>query len=262
MSRVTGKFFANLRFSIHFFWFFVKNNQIENDKITIIGTDVNHIANVLRLKINDQIKICNEETAQNYIAKITEINKEDVECKIIEKIASNTEATVHITIFQGLPKADKMELIIQKCTELGVKEITPVQMKRCVTKLDEKSSSKKIERWQKIAEVAAKQSQRDQILKVNNIINFDNIIEKMKEYDIVLIAYENEKDTNLKSVLKNIKKCKQIKIAIIIGPEGGIDESEIEKLKQYKTITLGKRILRTETAPIVMASNILYELEE
>lgn len=243
--------------------FFVKNNQIENDKITIIGTDVNHIANVLRLKINDQIKICNEETAQNYIAKITEINKEDVECKIIEKIASNTEATVHITIFQGLPKADKMELIIQKCTELGVKEITPVQMKRCVTKLDEKSSSKKIERWQKIAEVAAKQSGRDAICKIDNVINIKNICNICQNYDIVLVPYENEENISLKDVIRDLPQNIK-KIGIVIGPEGGFEEQEIEILRQNncKIVTLGERILRTETVAIAVSSVILYELSD
>lgn len=243
--------------------FFVKNNQIENDKITIIGTDVNHIANVLRLKINDQIKICNEETAQNYIAKITEINKEDVECKIVEKIVSNTEATVHITIFQGLPKADKMELIIQKCTELGVKEITPVQMKRCVTKLDEKSSSKKIERWQKIAEVAAKQSGRDAICKINNVINIKNICNICQNYDIVLVPYENEENISLKDVIKDLPQNIK-KIGIVIGPEGGFEEQEIEILRQSncKIVTLGERILRTETVAIAVSSVILYELSD
>lgn len=243
--------------------FFVKNNQIENDKITIIGTDVNHIANVLRLKINDQIKICNEETAQNYIAKITEINKEDVECKIVEKIASNTEATVHITIFQGLPKADKMELIIQKCTELGVKEIIPVQMKRCVTKLDEKSSSKKIERWQKIAEVAAKQSGRDAICKINNVINIKNICNICQNYDIVLVPYENEENISLKDVIRDLPQNIK-KIGIVIGPEGGFEEQEIEILRQSncKIVTLGERILRTETVAIAVSSVILYELSD
>lgn len=242
--------------------FFVNQEQILNNEIKIIGEDVNHIKNVLRLENGDSLKICNKETTENYECEIKKINKEFIMCKIIKKIIDTNESDIYIHIFQGLPKSDKMEFIIEKCTEIGVKEITPVVMKRTIVKLDNKDKTKKIIRWQKIAEVAAKQSQRDKILKVNNIINFDNIIEKMKEYDIVLVAYENEKNITLKSVLKNIKKYKELKIAIIIGPEGGIDENEIEKLKMYKIVTLGKRILRTETAPIVMASNILYELEE
>ena len=135
--------------------FFVKNNQIEDNIINIVGTDVNHIANVLRLTIEDEIRVCNEDNGINYKSKITEINKENIKCEILEEVASKSEANVHINILQGLPKAEKMELIIQKCTELGVKEITPVEMERCVVKLDGKSASKKQERWQKIAEVAA-----------------------------------------------------------------------------------------------------------
>lgn len=243
--------------------FFVKQNQIKDNEITIIGTDVNHIVHVLRLKINDEIKICNEENSENYMAKIAKIDKEKVTCNIVEKIVSNTEANVNITIFQGLPKVDKMELIIQKCTELGVKEITPVEMKRCVVKLDEKNANKKIERWQKIAEVAAKQSGRDNICKINNVINIKNICNICQNYDILLVPYENEEEITLKDVVKKLPKNIS-KIGIVIGPEGGFEEEEIEFLEQNncKIITLGKRILRTETVAMVMSSIILYELSD
>lgn len=243
--------------------FFVKQNQIKDNEITIIGTDVNHIVHVLRLKINDEIKICNEENSENYMAKIAKIDKEKVICNIVEKIASNTEANVNITIFQGLPKVDKMELIIQKCTELGVKEITPVEMKRCVVKLDEKNENKKIERWQKIAEVAAKQSGRDNICKINKVINIKNICNICQNYDIVLVPYENEKDFSLKDAIKKLPKNIS-KIGIVIGPEGGFEEEEIEALRQNncRIITLGKRILRTETVAMAMSSIILYELSD
>ena len=135
--------------------FFVKNEQINNDKITIIGEDVNHIKNVLRLKIDDNIQVCNVDTSMNYTCVISNINNENIECIIFDKINSMCESNIDINIFQGLPKADKMELIVQKSVELGVHEITPVEMKRCVVKIEEKSKSKKIERWQKISEVAA-----------------------------------------------------------------------------------------------------------
>lgn len=246
--------------------FFVDEEQIENNEITIIGQDVNHIRNVLRLDIGQVINVCKKENAQNYKCIIKEINKEYVKCKIEEKILDTNEANTYVHIFQGLPKADKLELIIEKCTEIGVKEITPVIMKRTVVKLDDKDKTKKLTRWNKIAEVAAKQSGRDEILKVNYIINFKNLFEKLQEYDIVLIAYEKEKNNTLKNVLKNINyNAKQLRIAVLIGPEGGIDDFEIELLKENKNfniITLGKRILRTETAPLVVSSNILYELEE
>ena len=246
--------------------FFVNKEQILLDnKIKIIGQDVNHIKNVLRLQKNDNIVITIKENGDSYNTKINTIDNDYIICNIINKFDETTETNTYIHIFQGMPKADKLEFIIEKCTEIGVKEITPVMMKRSVVKLDEKDSTKKMIRWQKIAEVAAKQSGRDKILKINNIINFKNLFQNLEEYDIVLVAYENEKDTSLKSVLKQIK-IENAKIAILIGPEGGIDIEEINDLKEnindLKIITLGKRILRTETAPIVISSNILYELEE
>ena len=154
-----------------------------------------------------------------------------------------------------------MELIIQKTTELGVKKIIPVDMKRCVVKLNEKDANKKIERWQKIAEIAAKQSKRDYVTRIENLININKICERINEYDLFLVAYEDEEETTLKSILKENLKAK--KIGILIGPEGGIDIKEINKLKECgaEIVTLGKRILRTETAPIVMSANIIYELE-
>ena len=191
------------------------------------------------------------------------MNKENIKCEILEKIASNSEAGVHINILQGLPKAEKMELIIQKCTELGVKEITPVEMERCIVRLDEKSAIKKQERWQKIAEVAAKQSGRDLIPKINSVTNMKNICNMLADYDIVLVPYENEKNTTLKEVLSKLPK-KDLKIAIIIGPEGGFEEEEIKILEKNncKIVTLGNRILRTETVAIAMTSVILYELAD
>lgn len=243
--------------------FFVKNNQINENVVSIIGTDVNHIANVLRLKVDDEIQVCNEDKGLNYNTKIIEINKEFVKCNILEIKESNSEANVHINILQGLPKAEKMELIIQKCTELGVKEITPVEMERCIVKLDSKSESKKKERWQKIAEVAAKQSGRDKIPQINNVINIKNVCNILTNYDIVLVPYENEKNVTLKEVLAKLPK-KDLKIAIIIGPEGGFEEKEIQMLEQSncKIVTLGNRILRTETVAIAMTSVILYELAD
>jgi len=243
--------------------FFVKNNQINENVVSIIGTDVNHIINVLRLKVDDEIQVCNEDKGINYNTIITEINKEFVKCNIVETIESNSEANVHINILQGLPKAEKMELIIQKCTELGVKEITPVEMERCIVKLDGKSENKKVERWQKIAEVAAKQSGRDKIPHINSVINIKNVCNILENYDIVLVPYENEKNVTLKEVLAKLPK-KDLKIAIIIGPEGGFEKKEIKMLEEQncKIVTLGNRILRTETVAIAMTSVILYELAD
>ena len=244
--------------------FFVKEEQIVEDKVSIIGEDINHIKNVLRLNVGEEIYICSKDTSKSYMCKILELDNNEVICEVLEEVLDTTEANTYIHIFQGLPKADKFEFIIEKCTEIGVKEITPVVMKRSIVKLDEKDKAKKLERWQKIAEVAAKQSKRDSILKVNNVINFQNIFEKVKEYDILLVAYEEEKETTLKKALREFKEKQNLKVAVIIGPEGGIDENEINLCKENKftSVTLGKRILRTETAPLVISSNILYELED
>lgn len=244
--------------------FFVKPEQIKNDNIIIDGDDVNHILNVLRMKKDDEIQVCNQVTEENYKARIVQYSKNEIECKIEEKIGKSTESNVHITLFQGIPKFEKMELIIQKNTEVGVNNIVPVIMERTVVKLDEKVASKKLDRWQKIAEIAAKQSMRDIIPNVKSIIKTKEI--DVDRYDVVLVAYENEEHNMLKAELKKLESQnkQEYNIAIVIGPEGGISEKEIELLdeKNVKFVSLGKRILRTETAGLVMAGNILYELEK
>ena len=244
--------------------FFVEGNQIKDNKIYIQGQDVKHISNVLCLEKEEKIQICNKKTLENYIVKIEEIRKEEISTNIIEKLQETVESNVEIHLYQGLPKVDKMELIIQKTTELGIYKIIPVSMLRCVVKLDKKDEKKKLERWQKIAEAAAKQSKRDIIPKIENKLNLKEVTEKIKEYDIFIVAYEEEINNTLKQTLKKIEKKDNYKIGILVGPEGGIDYKEIETLKEKGTtiVTLGKRILRTETAPIIMVSNILYELEK
>ena len=224
---------------------------------------MNHIKNVLRCQKGEHIEICNSETSKNYLCEINKIEKEEIECNILENLRSNVETDIKVTIFQGLPKADKMEYIIQKSVELGAYDITPVEMKRCIVKLNEKDKEKKIQRWQKIAEVAAKQCKRDIIPKINNITNVKLICNIIQNYDIILVAYEKEKERTLKSELKKIKEYNQKNIGIIIGPEGGLDEDDVKLLEESgaKVITLGNRILRTETVALNVLSNITYELE-
>ena len=243
--------------------FFVKTNQIEENKIKIIDEDVKHINQVLRAKVGEELTICNLDTTLNYITTISQITPEYVMCDIQDCIKSFVESKVHVTIFQGLPKADKMEYIIQKSTELGAVKIVPVEMVRCVVKLDNKKEDKKIERWQKIAESAAKQSGRDLIPKVEMPININDLCKMIKDFDAVILAYEEEKENTLKNELKKLNKNESINIGVIIGPEGGIDKSEIEKLANAgaKVVTLGKRILRTATASLNIISNIMYEYE-
>lgn len=244
--------------------FFVSSKNIYNDNIIIEGTDVNHIKNVLRLKIGDKIQICNQDTSENYVCEIFEINNEFISLKIIDKIESVSEGNIELHIFQGLPKTDKMELIIQKGTELGVTSFIPVAFKRSIVKLTGKDEIKKIERWQKIAEVAAKQSKRDLVPEIKNVINVKNICNLVQEYDIILLAYEDENENYIKNELLKIKNTKEtLKIGIIIGPEGGIDVQEVEELKNagVKIVSLGTRILRTETVALAVSAIIMYELE-
>lgn len=245
--------------------FFIKNENREEEKIRIIGTDVNHIKNVLRLKVEDEIQVCNQETMENFICEIEEINKEFVQTKIVKKMKSLSEGNVELHIFQGLPKADKMELIIQKGTELGVSKIIPVAFQRSIVKLSGKDESKKIQRWQKIAEVAAKQSGRDFIPEIKEVIEVKNICDLVQEYDIILLAYEEEKENTLKNELLKIKGTREnFKIAVVIGPEGGIAKEEVVLLKNAgaEVVSLGRRILRTETVALAVASIVMYELED
>ena len=233
--------------------FFVPQNQIDegNEKITILGEDVNHIKNVLRLSFEDEILVCEKsEEPINYVCKINNISNKEIICNIISKYKSNNESNIKIHIFQGIPKAEKMELIIQKCTELGVYEFIPVEMSRCAFKLNNKDMTKKLSRWNKIAEVAAKQCGRDIIPHVRDKITINELSNELANYDLSIVAYENEEKTFLKEQLKNVNNInRKLDIAIIIGPEGGISEEEINLLKKVnaKIISLGKRILRTET---------------
>lgn len=277
--------------------FFIKENQISNSKVKIIGKDVNHIKNVLRCRLNEEIEVSVLESAKKYVVKIVELNEDNILCEVIEEVIENTESNVEINIIQGLPKADKMELIIQKCTELGVKEITPFELSRCVVQLSGKDVAKKIARWEGIAEAAAKQCGRNCVTKINDLYNLKSISEVLKDNDLVIVAYEGEKNVGLKEILnelkfKNLQKelsfaaldnfkehkngvpneCtknfeenktnEKIKVAIVVGPEGGFEEKEVEELKTMgaKSVTLGKRILRTETVAIALTSVVMYEL--
>lgn len=244
--------------------FFVESNQVENNQITILGEDVNHIKNVLRLDIGEKIKICDKTIKVNYISEIIEITSKSVKCNILEIAKNESEGNVELHIFQGLPKADKMELIIQKGTELGVTEFIPVAFKRSIVKISGKDEIKKIDRWNKIAEVAAKQSGRDLVPIVRSVENIKNLCNEIKDYDIVLLAYELEESNYIKNELQKLKnKMENYKIAVIIGPEGGLEQEEVNIMHSSgaKIISLGKRILRTETVALQVSSIIMYELE-
>ena len=246
--------------------FFVSDEQINETlgEIKITGTDVNHLKNVLRVKSGDKVEICNLCNQQNYNCQIKEINREYINTKILEKMSEIAESNVKVTIFQGIPKAEKMEWVIQKAVELGVYDIVPVEMKRCVVKLKEKDVDKKLQRWQKISEVAAKQCGRNLIPKIHPVITSKDIANQINQYDVILVAYEDEKHITLKQELLKLKQKDDIKIGIIIGPEGGLESKDVEiwREKGAKIITLGRRILRTETVALQCLSIIMYELEK
>lgn len=239
--------------------FFVKESEKQGNCFIITESDFNHISNVLRMKTGDEILVsCN---GQASLCKI-EIFSDYVKAEVIEENYHNTNLPIKIHLFQGLPKSDKMELIIQKAVELGVEEITPVEMNRCVVKIEEKKKKSKQERWQSIAESAAKQSKRVVIPKVNDIISYKQFLEKSEELSVLLVPYENKEGMKAtKEALNEIKAGDTV--GIIIGPEGGFDEKEIDLVteKNGKTISLGSRILRTETAAIASVTMCMLYAE-
>ena len=239
--------------------FFVNETEKQGNSFIITESDFNHISNVLRMKTGDEILVsCN---GQASLCKI-EIFSDYIKAEVIEENYHNTNLPIKIHLFQGLPKSDKMELIIQKAVELGVEEITPVEMNRCVVKVEEKKKKSKKERWQAIAESAAKQSKRVVIPKVNDIISYKQFLEKTEELSVLLVPYENKEGMKAtKEALKEIKSGDTV--GIIIGPEGGFSEQEIDLAveKNGKTISLGSRILRTETAAIASVTMCMLYAE-
>ena len=229
--------------------FFVNDDCRQGDRYIITGADHNHIKNVLRMKVGDTILV--SANGKSDLCEIETIDNDEIIAPIIEEDYQNTELPLEIHLFQGLPKSDKMELIIQKAVELGVYSITPIEMKRCIIKLDDKKKKSKQARWQAISESAAKQSKRNTIPEINEIISYKAALNAAKELDLLLVPYENEDGIlSTKEALKELKNAKSV--GIIIGPEGGFDEGEIDAAKDAggRIISLGKRILRTETAAI------------
>ena len=243
--------------------FFVEPHRIDEaaHQIHIIGTDVNHISNVLRMKQGEGVWI-SDGGQKEYRCAIEAFSADEVLLHIIYAQEPDYELPSRIYLFQGLPKADKMELIIQKAVELGAYEIIPVETKRCVVKLDGKKAAKKVERWQQIAESAAKQSKRMLIPNVHQVLSFKEALKYAESMDIRLIPYELAKGMQeTKEILAAIEQGQSI--GIFIGPEGGFEEKEVEAAisEGAKPITLGKRILRTETAGLAILSVLMFQLE-
>lgn len=241
--------------------FFVTPEQVKDNYIQIEGSDVNHIKNVLRMKVGEELQI-SDGNNKKYLCEIASISSDEVCVSIKEELISDTELPSKIYLFQGLPKGDKMELIIQKAVELGVSEIIPVATKRSVVKLDDKKASKKVERWNAISEGGAKQSGRNVVPKVKQPMSYKEALEYAKQLDVVLIPYElAEGMEETRRIIEAILPGETI--GIFIGPEGGFETEEVECATKQgaRAITLGKRILRTETAGLTTLSILMYHLE-
>lgn len=255
--------------------FFVEENQLAGDKITILGSDVNHIKNVLRMKGGERVRVSLSYNGRSFFGIIDSITEDEVTVVIESEDEKGTELTNRIYLFQGLPKGDKMELIIQKAVELGVYEIIPVAMKNCVVKLDDKKAGNKVKRWQAISESAAKQSKRTLIPEVQMPLTWKEAMKKAEELDVVLVPYECERGMEAtREVIEAIQPGQSI--AIFIGPEGGFSPEEIEGIcptnqgegfsqtleEKSRRISLGRRILRTETAGLATLSMLIFCLDE
>lgn len=241
--------------------FFIEQKPI-GDSLVITGSDVNHIRNVLRMKSGEKIMVSCKE-GPDYYCTISEVEVDSVTAHIDNIDEEGRELPSRIHLFQGLPKSDKMELIVQKAVELGVSEIIPVAMKRCVVKIEPKKEDSKRKRWEAIAESAAKQSKRSLIPEIHTVMTYKEAVEYASSMDLVLVPYEcAEGMAGTKAILSQVKAGQDI--AIFIGPEGGFEDDEIMLVtdKGGKTITLGKRILRTETAGLAILSVLMMQLEQ
>lgn len=240
--------------------FFIDENAITNDTAVINGGDFNHIKKVLRMKIGEELLV--SVGGYSHLCKIESFTDDAVIAKIIERDSKDASLPIEIYLFQGLPKSDKMELIIQKAVELGVREIIPVEMKRCVVKLEPKKADSKIARWQAIAESAAKQSKCTKIPTVKPVMPFAGAMQYAKTLDMLILPYENKE--GMKATVEALNQINSgQKIGIMIGPEGGYEDSEIDIATENgaKVISLGKRILRTETAAITAMSMLMLYSE-
>lgn len=241
--------------------FFVTPEQVRDNQIYIEGSDVNHMKNVLRMKLGEEFHV-SDGNNRKYRCAVEEFGEEEVRASIIEELECDTELPSKLYLFQGLPKNDKMEWIVQKAVELGAWEIIPVATKRAVVKLDEKKAAKKVERWNSISESGAKQSKRSIIPKVTQVMSYKEALAYANELDVVMIPYElAEGMEDTKAYIRAIRPGQSV--GIFIGPEGGFEQEEVELAVQMgaKPVTLGKRILRTETAGLTILSVLMYHLE-
>ncbi len=240
--------------------FFVSDDSRQGECYLITGSDFNHIKNVLRMQIGENLLV--SECGASNLCEIICFEAESAIVKIVEENYQDTNLPVKIYLFQGLPKSDKMELIIQKAVELGADYIVPVQMNRCVVKLDDKKKKSKVSRWQSIAESAAKQSKRNIIPEVTDVLSYKQAVEMAKDLDLFIVPYENK--DGMKATQNALSEMKSgSTVGIFIGPEGGFEEYEIDAAENAggKAVSLGKRILRTETAAITAVGMCMLHAE-
>jgi len=254
--------------------FFVDPGQVHDEKIFIRDeNDIHHMSKVLRLRAGEEIEV-SDGNGWTYLCEIETLpapkeKSGEAVLRITDRQAEAAEPPFNATLFQGVPKASKMDLIVQKCVELGACEIVPVFMKRTVVEGKAGGLSKRIDRWQKIADEAAKQSKRGMLPKVGEDISFSEMLEELKNFDLVLFLYEDEKSRTFRRAVEESKAslseagCGKPRIAVIVGPEGGFAESEVEDLEAFGIypVTVGGRILRTETAGFAALSMLIYGLE-
>ena len=242
--------------------FFVKPDQVDDTSITITGNDVNHIRNVLRMRCGEEVSVSDGQ-GKDYFCTIASLDKDQVCLHIENSWDSYVELPTKLYLFQGLPKGDKMDLIVNKAVELGVFEIIPVVTARTIVHLDPKKALKKVERWQALCESAAKQSGRGLIPKVAPVTAFKDALKMAAGMDAVIMPYEQAKGMDeARRAVRGMKG--KTSIGIFIGPEGGFDPAEVLMAQEAGavTMTLGKRILRTETAGLAVLSILMFELED
>ncbi len=242
--------------------FFAEPEQIGPDYVEILGADVNHMKNVLRMRPGEQVSVSDGE-GREYLCCVDSFSPETARLRILEKQATAAELRSPVVFYQGLPKGDKMELIIQKAVELGASRIVPVNMKRCIVKWDAKKAEAKRRRWQEIARSAAKQSRRGVVPEVEPILSFPEAIAQASALDVKLLPYEHAGNMGeTREILSSVRAGQSI--GVFIGPEGGFDEAEVQSAMEagLRPITLGRRILRTETAGLCILSVLMFRLEE
>jgi len=242
--------------------FFVPEKQIENGTVRIFGEDASHISYSLRMAKGEHITVC-DEAAREYECILSELTRELVVAQIIEEKIGDTESPLRITLYQALPKGDKLETVIQKAVECGVFEIVPFESERCVVKVKADAEERKTIRRNRISQEAAKQCGRGRVPRVSETVSFEQALEKASGADIRLICYEDENGTSIKQALQAMPFASGSTVSIIIGSEGGFSTEEVEAAKERGmiSVSLGKRILRTETAPVFVLSCLAYQFE-